>query len=219
MGGLSRLAPGDSGSGTFNFNVKSASQLAGQKNPTITATISVAGRRVDESNVPESISSSVVRTIKVSTDLVLTARSLYSTGAFRNTGPWPPVADQETTYTIDLAFTNSVNSVADATVTGTLPSYVRFVSASDNAITYNAANRTVTWKAGEVAPAGNRSGAFQVALLPSASQRGTSPILMSGITGTGVDRFTQKQLSLSQFDITTQTDTDPAYVQGKAEVK
>lgn len=224
---LGNLAPGATGSGTFNFRTKPAATLASMKNPTITATISVAGRRVGESNVPESIASSVTRSIKVGTDLVLSAKSLYSTGAFRNTGPWPPVADQETTYTIDLDLTNTVNSVADAVVTGVLPSYVRYVGATspaDGSISYNAATRTITWRAGEVAAGAGfgssaRSGAFQVALLPSASQRGTSPVLMSSIKVTGTDRFTQKAITLTRPEITTQTVADPAYVQGKGEVR
>ncbi|MDQ1299773.1 MAG: hypothetical protein QG636_441 [Patescibacteria group bacterium] len=225
--GLGNLAPGATGSGTFSFRTKPAASLVSMKNPTIIATISVAGRRVGESNVPENISSSVTRTIKIGTDLALAAKSLYSTGAFKNTGPWPPVADQETTYTIDLSLTNTVNSVADTVVSGVLPSYVRYVGVSspaDGSVSYNAATRTVTWRAGEI-PAGTgfaiaaRTAAFQVALLPSASQRGTSPILMSSVKVTGTDRFTQKALSLTRSEITTQTLSDPSYVQGKGEVR
>jgi len=220
--GLANLAPGATGSGTFNFRTKPAAALAAMRNPTITATISVAGRRVGESNVPENIASSVTRTIKVGTDLALSAKSLYSTGPFKNTGPWPPVADQETTYTIDLDLTNTVNSVADTVVSGVLPSYVRYVGATspaDGSVSYNAATRTVTWRAGEIAAGASDSSAFQVALLPSASQRGTSPILMSSIKVTGTDRFTQKPISLTRPEITTQTVSDPSYVQGKGEVR
>lgn len=225
--GLGNLAPGATGSGTFSFRTKPAASLVSMKNPTIIATISVAGRRVGESNVPENIASSVTRTIKVGTDLALTAKALYSSGAFKNTGPWPPVADQETTYTIDLSLTNTVNSVAGTVVTGVLPSYVRYVGATspaDGSVSYNAATRTVTWRAGEI-PAGSgfgaaaRSSAFQVALLPSASQRGTSPILMSSVKVTGTDLFTKKELSLTRPEITTQITLDPGYVQGKGEVR
>ena len=220
--GLGNLAPGATGSGSFNFRTKPSAALAGMKNPTVTAVISVAGRRVGESNVPEAISSSVTRIIKVGTDLGLTGTSLYSTGAFTNTGPWPPVADQETTYTLDLVLTNTVNSVADATVSGVLPSYVRYVGATspaDGTVSYNAATRTVTWRAGEVAAGSTRRASFQVALLPSASQRGTSPVLMSSVKATGTDRFTQKALLETRPDITTQTVADPTYVQGKGEVR
>lgn len=225
--GLGNLAPGATGNGTFNFRTKSAATLASMKNPTIIATISVAGRRVGESNVPENISSSVTRTIKIGTDLALAAKSLYSTGPFKNTGPWPPVADQETTYTIDLSLTNTVNSVADGVVSGVLPSYVRYVGATspaDGSVSYSSATRIVTWRAGEVAAGAGfgqsaRSAAFQVALLPSASQRGTSPVLMSSVKVTGTDRFTQKAITLTRPEITTQTLSDPGYVQGKGEVR
>lgn len=227
--GLANLAPGATGTGTFSFRTKPAATLAnaGTRSPTVVATVSVAGRRVGESNVPESVPSSLVRTMKVATDLVLSGNALYSTGPFRNTGPWPPVADQETTYAVRLSLTNSVNTVADATVSGTLPSYVRYVGATDPAdgsISYNAATRTVTWRAGEVAAGTGfatsaRTSAFQVALLPSASQRGTSPVLMSGITVSGVDRFTQGQIQTPHPEITTRATADPAFVQGKGEVR
>lgn len=225
--GLARLAPGDTGNGTFNFSTKDASALIGLRNPTITATVSVSGRRVGEANVPENVSSSVVRTIKVGTDLTLASQALYSTGAFKNTGPWPPVIDKETTYTIVLALSNTVNSVADTSVVATLPSYVRFtgnVSPSDGSVSYNATSRTVTWKAGDVAAGSGyttaaRTVSFQVALLPSVSQRGTSPILMSTQQITGIDRFTQKSLSSTRPEVTTQVTGDPNFQSGFGEVQ
>lgn len=225
---LGQVAPGASGSGTFSFRTKPAAELAVMKNPTITATVSVSGRRVGEQNVPENVSSSLVRTIKVGTDLNLVAGSRYSAGPFKNTGPWPPAVDQETTYTIDFSLANTVNTVADGTVTAVLPSYVRYTGATspaDGSVSYNAATRTVTWKAGEVeagvgyGTTARRQASFQVALLPSASQRGTSPILLTSIKATGFDKFTQKQLSVTHYNVTTQTTNDPLSGQGKAEVK
>lgn len=226
-GGLARLAPGDTGGGSFSFSTKQGAALASLRQPTITATISVAGRRVGENNVPENVSSTVVRTMKVATDLALSARSLYSSGPFRNTGPWPPVAEQQTTYTVTLALTNTVNTVADAVVSGTLPSYVTYVgtkSPADAAVTYNPTTRQVVWKAGDVAAgtgygSAAKTASFQVSLLPSASQRGTSPVLMSGIQASGIDRFTQKQLQEAEPDVTTQTLSDPAHVSGNGEVR
>lgn len=225
--GLANLAPGATGSGTFSFRTKPAASLIGTRNPSLTATVSVSARRVGEGNVPEQVPGAIVRTIRIGTDLTLTASGLYSAGPFKNTGPWPPVPDQETTYTVDLSLANSVNSVADAVVSGTLPSYVRFTGATspaDGSISYNAATRTVSWRAGDVAPgAGHagpaRTGAFQVALLPSVSQRGTSPILMSSIRVTGFDRFTEKPVELTHPEVTTRIVTDPAFVQGKGEVR
>lgn len=223
---LAQLAAGASGNGLFTFKTKSSDELAGMRNPTVTATVSVSGRRIGESNVLERVDGAITRNIMVQTAVAFTPASLYSTGAFRNTGPWPPVADQETTYTIKLELANTVNSVADGTVTGTLPSYVRYTgqTSGSGAVSYNAATRTVTWKAGELAPGVGYGTAattaqFQVALLPSASQRGTSPVLMSGIIFTGTDRFTQQTISLTRPELTTQTQFDPSYTPGKETVR
>ncbi|HWH16092.1 MAG TPA: hypothetical protein VNU25_00670 [Candidatus Paceibacterota bacterium] len=203
---LAQLAPGETGNGTFTFRTKSAQEIASLRNPTVVATVAVAGRRVGESNVPERIGDVVTRTIKVGTDLKLAARSSYSAG------PRPPVANQETRYVITLSLTNTVNSVADAVVSGTLPSYVtyaRAITPADGTLAFNETTRAVTWRAGEVAagqgygsPA--RTASFEVVLLPSTAQRGTSPVLMSTPTVTGVDRFTQKQLSNSHASVSTQ---------------
>lgn len=205
-GELAQLAPGQTGNGTFTFRTKSAQEIASLRNPTVVATVSVAGRRVGESNVPERIADAITRTIKVGTDLKLAARSSYSAG------PRPPVADQETRYVITLSLTNTVNAAADTQVTGTLPSYVRFVRAvnpADGTLSFNETTRTVSWRAGEVAAgqgygSAARTASFEVVLLPSTAQRGTSPVLMTTPTVTGVDRFTQKQLSNTHASVTTQ---------------
>ena len=202
--GLARLDPGATGSGSFSFKTKSAEALVGTRSPSVDITVSVAGRRVGEGNVPETINASLTRTLKVGTSLALSGRVSH------RAGPLPPIADQESRYAIVLALSNTVNTVADATVTGTLPSYVRFVSSTDPSITYNETSRTVTWKAGEVASGagfsvGARQGTFEVAVLPSASQRGTSPVLMSSLEVRGVDRYTQGQIEGAGAAITTDT--------------
>lgn len=224
---LGNLAAGATGNGSFNFKTRSAQDLRGARNQSITAVISVSGRRVGEGNVSEAVNAALTRTLKIETDLTATARGLRSTGPFQNTGAWPPVVDQESTYTVELSLANSLNTVADAAVSGVLPSYVRFVGAAspnESAITYNATTRTVTWKAGEIeAGVGHgtapRTAHFQVALLPSVSQRGTSPILLSGIRTSGFDRFTERQVESTHPDITARITTDPQYTEGKGEVR
>ncbi|HYE22853.1 MAG TPA: hypothetical protein VEA92_00130 [Candidatus Paceibacterota bacterium] len=213
--GLRELQPGDSGGGSFTVPMRSKAELAALRNPTMTFTVSVAGRRVGESGVPETINSTVTKTVKVSTDLTLTSRAVRSTGPFTNTGPWPPVADQETTYTILLSASNTVNSVGGAKVTATLPSYVTFtgmVQPADGSVTYNASTREVSWVVGDM-PAGTsgRTAAFQVSLLPSTSQRGTSPVLVFPQTISGYDRFVEKQVTSTASDLTTETTSDPGY--------
>lgn len=208
---LANLQPGDTGQGTFTFTPKSSSA----RNPSVTLKVSVAGQRLSETNVPETITSTLTRTVKVGTNLGLTGRILHTTGPFANAGAWPPEANKETTYTVVYSLSNSGNSVAGAKVSATLPSYVRYTggtSPNDGSITYNDTTRTVTWNAGDVASGGAaKSAAFQIAFTPSVSQVGTSPVLVNAQQVTAVDRFTQRDIVGSVPALTTQLTTDPGY--------
>lgn len=203
--GLSLLNPGDTGNGSFTFTTKSGSALAGAQSPTITVTVSVSGRRVGETGVPETVNSTIVRTIKIAADLTASASATYTGGPFKNTGPIPPTIDKETTYTVMLGVANSVNSVANASVSMTLPSYVRYTGQATEGVKYNESTRTVTWAAGNLSANAKGDAAFQVALTPSASQKGSAPTLTSQISVTGFDRFSQNQIQTNLPAVTTNT--------------
>lgn len=212
--GLRTLSPGDEGNGAFTFSTKTGAGIASLRNPSIVLTISVKGRRVNESSVPETISSTLTRTIKVASDLTLAARGVYSVGPFKNTGPWPPKVNEETTYTIVLSAKNTVNSVAGARSTMTLPSYVRYTgqtSGSDGKLSYNEVTREVLWDIGDIGAGSGKEIAFQVALLPSLSQEGKSPVLVGAQKITGFDRFVGRDLVFTAPQITTRIETDPAF--------
>ncbi len=99
----------------------------------------------------------------------------------------------------------------------TLPSYIRYVQ-GDSSISYNESTREVTWILGDFSPASEKTAAFQVSLLPSASQRGTSPVLVSAATLTGFDRFVQQDIETSAPQVNTAITKDPAYSSGKGTV-
>lgn len=186
---LRTLEPGDTGAGSFTFRTKSGDELKSLQNPSLTLTVSVAGRRVGESGVSEEVKSTITRTVQVASELSLSAT------ANATNGPYPPKADTETTYSVRFAVTNGVNTVADGVVRGVLPSYVRFVG-SNSGVTYNETTREVTWTVGEIAAhTNNKSATFQVALTPSSSQLGTSPILVTSPTLSGFDRYVQKTVT------------------------
>lgn len=213
---LRQLDPQDTGNASFEFTTKTGSAFASLRNPVITLNTTVSGRK----GGGENISTKSTRTIKIASNIALDARAVHKSGSFNNTGPFPPEVDRETTYTVLWTVTNTVNSVADARVIGTLPSQVRFTGVSDSgghgAITYDEATREVRWTIGEV-PAGTGfgsneyTGAFQVALTPSASQRNQSPILVSNPTLIGFDRFVQKELEDAQPSIDTKVTTDQGF--------
>ncbi|MGE5541296.1 MAG: hypothetical protein ACM3TU_03395 [Bacillota bacterium] len=216
---LANLQPGDTGQGTFTFTAKRSALSLGA--PTVVMRVSVAGQRLSEANVPETISSTLTRTVKVGTSLTLNSRIVHTTGPFANTGPWPPEVNQPTTYTVVYTLNNSGNDVAAATVSAALPPYVTFTGATSGtgSVSYNEATRTVTWSAGDVSSGSNKSAAFQISFIPSVSQQGTSPVLLSAQQVTAVDRFTQRTISGSVRELTTQTSSDPAYSAEDGNVK
>ena len=214
---LAQLLPGNTGNGAFSFTPKSAAALAGVLNPTVMLTVSIAGNRVGESGVPETVSSTVTKTVKVGTEVQFDSRVLRSVGPLTNTGPVPPRPNVETTYTIELSAVNSVNPIAGAQASMTLPSYVRFTGVVSPAgtVTYDERTRTVTWRANDLANGATVRTYFQVALLPSVSQNGISPILIPEQTFTATDRFTKGQVQVTADRLTTQFSEDPAYMPGQ----
>jgi hypothetical protein len=100
----------------------------------------------------------------------------------------------------------------------TLPSYVRYTGKATPGIAYDDATRTVTWNIGSLEAAAAGDAAFQVAITPSASQKGTSPALTSNISAKGFDRFVQKDVTASAAAVTIDTKGDPSYTQNSGTV-
>ena len=211
---LAQLQPGASGTGSFSFTPKTAAQLAGVANPMITLTVSIAGNRISQDRVPERVSSTVTKTVRVGTSIDFQSRVVRRSGPFTNTGQLPPRPDAETTYTIELTATNSLNSVSGGATSMTLPSYVRFTGSAqpaDGSIAYDERTRTLVWRAGDLNGGQTKKAYFQVALLPSISQSGTSPVLVPEHSFTATDDFTREQLSIRADRLTTQSVADPGF--------
>lgn len=217
-GSLGEVAPGQTGTLPFSFSTK-APGAGGTlySNGSVTLNLTIEGTRQGQTNVPEHISSAASTQVRLSSVASLASQALHFSGPFSNTGPMPPIAGQTTTYTVLWTVSNSSNTIANAAVSATLPSYVNFITAAPGSgITYDTKSRTVTWSLGDV-KAGTgfgsaaRSGAFQVSLSPSTSQRGQSPALTGTATLTGQDRFTQAQVNATAGGPTTQLQNDGNY--------
>jgi hypothetical protein len=212
---LALLNPGDTGTGSFSFTLKKPADIKGTYNPIVEMKVSVSGNRTgEESTTANTITSGTIRTIQVGTTAALTSRLVHQSGPFLNTGTLPPLPNKETTYSVLLEATNSVNTIAGAKATMTLPPYVRFsknIDPADANITYDESSRSVTWTIGELASGKKAQAAFQVALLPSVSQSGTSPIVVSEQVFSGTDRFTKKDIMTTASLLTTQMTTDSSY--------
>lgn len=218
------IEPGASGRVSFNFSSRPSLTSSGPSftNPDITLSAIAKGERVGVGSASESVISTVSRRIKISSDLILASSALYSTGPFKNTGPLPPKADVETTYTVVWTLSNSSNAVTDAKVSTVLPSYIKWlgiVSPSTQSVTYNPVGGEVVWEAGDVVSGAGFSKpkhqvAFQISFVPSLSQVGSVPKLTGEVVVTGVDSFTNSVLRDIKNGLTTRLGTDPAFVTG-----
>ncbi len=208
---LAALAPGASGIGAFTFSTLPAG--AGSGSPSANLTISVSGTRLGQSNVPELVNATLSKSYKVATAVALAASSLHSSGPFTNGGPIPPRAGATTGYTITWNAQNRGSTVAGAAVTATLPSYVTYTGATSGAgsFTYDEKARVVTWSVGDIAQGASAQGAFQVSIVPSTTQKGTTPQLTGPASFTGYDRFAGVQVSATANPVTTETPGDPGY--------
>lgn len=216
---LAVLAPGATGQGNFTFTTQPSDPSI--RTPAVTFTISVAGTRVGQANVPEAVSASAQQTVNVASTVLLSAQSLHSSGPFSNSGPVPPVANTPTTYTIVWNATNEGSAVAGGTVSAILPSYVTFTgrTTGSGTVAYDNASRTVSWNAGDFSQGSVAQAEFQVSLTPSTSQVGSTPILLGQSAFSGYDRFANVQITSQADPVTTEVKGDPGYVPSDASVQ
>lgn len=213
---LSVLNPGGSGRLTFQFTPQSAGGDIAQ-NPAVDIAVSVSGR--SESEIGSAEAENVIRrTVQIASAVNLSSRAVYSAGPFDNSGPLPPEAEAETTYTILWSVVNPTNDISDVVVRGSLPSYVSWMgNTSGEGISFSAANGEVTWEIPDRVPAGTGietapiEAAFQVRLTPSTSQVGSTVDLVRSISIEARDEFTNTSIRQNKNSLNTAITTDPLY--------
>ncbi len=211
------MESGDTGRLSFSFSIANLTSRFSE-NPEINIDVNFKGARSLEDGGGEVLDLSASRKIKISSNLQLAARAVYYAGPFKNSGPLPPVREQETTYTVIWSVVNTLNDASSVTVKATLPSYVRWlgqVSPSSESVTYNSLGGEIIWNVGDVS---SRSGvisparevAFQVGFVPSISQVGERPMLISDATVSGVDAFTDEVLNFVRRAQNIEITNDPS---------
>ncbi|MFA5022824.1 MAG: hypothetical protein WC537_00945, partial [Candidatus Paceibacterota bacterium] len=182
------------------------------------------GTRITGENQTEEIVTQTEKILKISTLARLSAGGVYNLGPFKNTGPLPPKVDQETTYTVNLRVSNTLNDLGNVTVKTVLPPAVKWlglVSPLDEKVVYNQTSGEVAWNLGEVAAAGKedlssvRQVSFQVSLLPSLSQVGQQPDLTGQLSLSGKDLFTGAIITQTIPAVSTLLSTDPNFIMGQ----
>ncbi len=215
---LKLLAPGASGASSFSFSTLPAGATI---SPTVTFTVTISGTRTGQTNVPEEVTSSTVKTAKVMTSVGVDVSSLRKTGPFANSGPFPPVANLASTFTIALRAETRGSAVADGIVKMILPEYVTYLDRTLGAgvFSYDSAAHLLMWKVGDLAQSEIAEGFFQISFTPSIVQKGTTPLLTGPVSFSGHDRFANVGVSASGSSATTATTRDPGYILGSANVQ
>jgi hypothetical protein len=225
---LDSLDPGEFGVSNFSFSSFSPGSVTGSGliNPTLVLDISVSGSRVDFQGGVQDVLFADSRKIKITSDPQLLAKALHYIGPFQNSGPIPPKAEQETTYTITWTVTNPLNSLSNARVSAILPPYIKWlgtVSPARENVSYDSGTGLLIWSIGNIsAGAGVTSSAkemsFQISFLPSVDQIGLAPVLVGEMLLTAKDNFTLTEVSNSYPSLSTDLNGDPYFKDGSEKV-
>ncbi|HQV64815.1 MAG TPA: hypothetical protein PKZ56_01105 [Candidatus Paceibacterota bacterium] len=217
--GLKLIQPGQTGS--LDFRLISRTGLTTRS--TIDAAISVEG--VEFGGKQQSLKDALVAKIPVVTDLQIIPRVVYYSGPIKNSGPMPPRAQKETTYTIIWQLANSTNEVSNVVVRTKLPTGIVWKnniapSTAANTLSYNTVTREIVWNAGNV-PVGKeaKSIAFQLGITPSKTMIGTIPNLTDDTTLEATDTVTNTTITQIKKILNTRINGDTSTVGANGEVK
>lgn len=215
------IKPGEIGSNIFTFNIVEPLPVssAGDNNFTITVEAQIKGGGSSVELGETEIQNSLSKSVKISSLLQLASRMLHYSGSLGNSGPMPPRAGQETTYSVVWSVGNISNDFSDVKVRAILPSFVRWtgkISPSDENISFNETTGEVIWSAGNIsAGTGKISPAkevsFQISFLPSLDQIGSTPVLVSDISIEGRDNFTGNVINEKKKDLDIRLTNDPLF--------
>ncbi len=212
------VSPNESGALGFSFSPLSIFSSANGmiSNPSINIDVSITGEQPGEGNVIMELNNTESKVIKIISDVGLATKALYYSGPFSNTGPIPPKAEKETTYTITWSISNTANNISNAQVKATLPPWSRFtglISPDTENLTYNDSTKEIIWKIGSISRGTGitntgREVSFQIGFNPSLSQFGTQPIIINDAVLTGHDDFANVDVSVNKTSLDTGLSSD-----------
>ena len=184
---LAQVAPG--ATKKFSFTLKPSDQ---KSTPAFTITANAYARRVNETRATEQLVGTAKTEVKFTSSVTVNRTVGRGVAGFNDVGPLPPVADTETTYTVTLRAGAGGNDVSGAVVTTSLPQYVNWknLSSGDGNLVFNPISKELTWNVGNIDAGKEKQTVFQIGLLPSQNQIGTTPAVLGSQRLRATDRFT-----------------------------
>ena len=174
--------------------------LKGASNPSLSFSVNVTG---DGAGVGDVVSS-VTKRFAIQGSASLNAWASYKESPFQNTGPIPPVANKETTYTLHF-IASAQNTLANTKISFILPIYVSWLGTFTDKqnIGYTSGTRTVVWDLGQMQAGTTQVADVQVSVKPSQSHVGTAPTITSGITLEGQEVDSRARIRTTLTPLTT----------------
>jgi hypothetical protein len=219
---LASVPPGASGDLALrvrllrNFPISRASD----KNFIVRVDGTVASPTILPGVVATSTAFVVSATTKVAGGIAISSRGYHVDGASKivNAGPYPPIVNRETQYTIHWTVTDSADDLQNVVLSADLPTGIVFTgNVTSNVSTtpqYNSTTGIVTWTipaipatAGIVVRA--REAVFQIAATPAVNQVGESFALLGETSAQATDIFTGLPVVSTADAITTTLPDDP----------
>ncbi len=185
---LSELQPGDSTRIAFVVTPDTAVD----QTPEVTMDVDVRARRVRESQVAETLMGTAAGAVRVVSMPEIQSTVTHGSGQFSDSGPIPPQAEEQTTYTITMMVENGSNDVSESEVTAVLPTYVSWLdqTTGDGLVSYNSTSRSITWALGNMDANDTAYVSFQVGVTPSRTQVGQTPVILNEQSFRATDDFT-----------------------------
>ncbi len=214
---LAQIMPGDGSQVSLTLvSIKDPVAIRKIKNPNMNVYVKMTGERTDlDSSIVSSEGEIVIKIISV---LSLTSKTYRSVGQLVNTGPIPPKAEKESTYTVTWNLTNTTNDLSGATVKTKLPAGVSWkgeIHPLSEKITYDPDTRTITWNVGNISAGvgfnySPKEVSFKVGIVPSISQVGVSPALTGEVSVLANDTYAGVPISFTSKALTTEY-SDPNF--------
>ncbi len=226
--GLLSIAPGQSGSISFSINTKKSFPitLPSDKNYFLKVTAQINSPTVPPNTAGTQTKSVTSLTNKVGGLLTIAATGYKHDPTFpiTNSGPYPPVVNSPSEYTIHWDIINYSTDAQNVTVSAYLQSGSTFTGqVKSNVVsstpTYDPATGLVSWTI-PLLPATTgvisspAEAVFQVSNTPSITQAGQSVTLLGATSVSSTDAFTGVTNNTSADAVTTELPNDPSIKMG-----
>jgi hypothetical protein len=151
--------------------------------------------------------------VKVGALVAVNLKGYYQDASLPNTGPIPPVVEQETTYTLHLSLDNSSNDLTDARAVISLPTNVTYKRNSfpkSETIVWNERTNELVWEVGTVSSSTKRELAVQIGVIPGANQINQDITLANKAVFTATDSFTKEDIRIEKGAKKSYLEEDPS---------